>query len=111
MAQSHLSSGIKSNVSHLGVGLGEARTTALVKGLQLEIARIVPLAGREMREHKAPGEITVQCLEGHLEFHMPDQVHSMRAGDFLYLDAGVAHSLLAVSDSSALVTMHIGKHT
>jgi len=109
MAQPHLSSGIKGSVSPLGAALGEARTTALVKGRQLEVARIVLAAGREMREHKAPGEITVQCLEGHLVFHTPDQVHSMQAGDFLYLDAGVAHSLRAVSDTSALVTMYIGK--
>lgn len=80
---------------------------ALVKGQQLEIVRIVLLAGREMREHTAPGEITVQCLEGQLEFRTPDQVQSLHAGDFLYLAAGVAHSLRAISDTSALVTMCI----
>jgi len=109
MAQSHLTSGIKGSVSPLGNSLCDARTTALVKGQQLEVARIVLLAGQEMREHKAPGEITLQCLEGHFEFRTPDQVHSMHAGDFLHLDAGVTHSLRAVSDTSALLTMYIGK--
>ena len=42
--------------------------------------RIVLLAGSELREHSAPGEITVQCLEGVIEFETPGRVQKLQAG-------------------------------
>jgi len=107
MAQPHVQSGQVVSVLPLGTRLSDARTTALLKAGQLEIVRIVLLAGHGLREHKTPGEITVQCLEGRIEFRTPDALHVLEAGDFIHLRSEEPHSLQALSDSSALVTICI----
>lgn len=105
MALQHLPSGAKTSLHPLGAELANARTAALLKSQQLEVVRVVLQQGKSMREHKAPGEITVQCLEGRLVFSTPHAQHEMQAGDFLHLEAGVPHALEALTDTSALVTM------
>lgn len=108
MAQKHFEPGTKVSLSPLGPALAEARTTAIVKGRQLEVMRVVLLAGKSMKEHKVPGEMTVQCLEGCIELRTPQTVYVLNVGDFIYLEAALAHSLQAVSDASALVTLFVG---
>jgi quercetin dioxygenase-like cupin family protein len=105
MAQPHAQSGEVVSVLPLGQRLGGARTTALLKAEQLEIVRIVLHAGKSLREHSAPGEITVQCLEGEVEFRTPGAVHMLHAGDFLHLRRGEPHSLAARRDASLLLTI------
>jgi quercetin dioxygenase-like cupin family protein len=105
MAQPHALSGEVVSVLPLGQRLSGARTTALLKAEQLEIVRIVLHAGKSLREHSAPGEITVQCLEGEVEFRTPGAVHMLHAGDFLHLRRGEPHSLAARRDASLLLTI------
>lgn len=108
MAQKHLEPGTKMNLSPLGAALVDARTTAVVKGRQLEVVRIVLLAGRRMKEHQVPGEMTVHCLEGCIEFQTPQTLYVLEPGDFIHLEAGAPHALHALKDASALVTIFIG---
>ncbi len=105
MALQHLPSGAKTSLHPLGAELANTRTAALLKSQQLEVVRVVLQQGKSMREHKAPGEITVQCLEGRLAFITPQATHELEPGDFLHLEAGVPHALQALTDTSALVTM------
>ncbi|MDT8989821.1 cupin domain-containing protein [Curvibacter sp. APW13] len=107
MALEHLPSGVKTRLAPLGAGLPLARTEALLKSSQLEVVRVVLQQGKTMREHKAPGEITVLCLEGRLALSTPQVRHEMESGDFLHLEAGVPHALEGLTDTSALVTMVI----
>jgi quercetin dioxygenase-like cupin family protein len=93
------------SVAPLGPGLVGSRTTAVLKARQLEVVRLVLLAGKSLPEHAAPGEITVACIEGAVQFSTPDGVLPMRAGDFIHLHAGVPHALTATSHSSLLVTI------
>jgi quercetin dioxygenase-like cupin family protein len=71
----------------------------------LELIRLVLPAGKEIPSHKAPGEITVQCLEGRVEFTCHGKVQSLTPGVLLYLAAGEPHALKAVEASSVLVTL------
>jgi quercetin dioxygenase-like cupin family protein len=105
MAQPHAQSGQVVSVLPLGERLAGARTTALLKAEQLEVVRIVLHAGKALREHSAPGEITVQCLEGEVEFRTPGAVHLLHAGDFIHLRRGEPHALTARSDASLLLTI------
>jgi quercetin dioxygenase-like cupin family protein len=108
MAQTHAQSGQVVSVLPLGDQLKDARTTALLKADQMEIVRVVMLAGHEMREHKAPGEITVQCIEGRIEFRTPARSQILEPGDLIHLRSKEPHALQAITDSSALVTMRVG---
>lgn len=89
----------------LGTDLGRSRTTTVVKTTHLELIRLVLAAGKVIATHKAPGEITVQCLEGRVEFTAGGKTHELSAGHLLYLSAGEPHALKGIEDSSLLVTL------
>ena len=66
-------------------------------------------AGRQLREHSVPGDITVQCIEGRIELRTPEASHVLEAGDFIHLRRDEPHALEASVDSSALLTVCIAK--
>ena len=105
MAQPHLTPGQLGSVAPLGAA--GTPSFALVKGRQLEVMRLVLPAGKALPAHSAPGEITVQCLEGRVQFEAAGQTHAMQAGDFLWLPAGEPHALRAEADASLLVTVSL----
>lgn len=105
MAQPHPQLGEVVSVAPLGAALTEARTTALLKAAQMEVMRVVLLAGHEMKEHQAPGETTVQCIEGEVDLRIDGRSLTMRAGDWVHLRPREPHALRALADSSLLVTL------
>ncbi|MCU0928777.1 MAG: cupin domain-containing protein [Burkholderiaceae bacterium] len=109
MAQTHARSGQVVSVLPLGDRLGEVRTTAIIKADQLELVRIVLPAGKGLPLHSAPGEVTVQCIEGRIEFETSDGRQVLEAGDLIHLRRNEPHALNAIVDSSALVTLCIAK--
>lgn len=109
MATSHAHSGEIIDVHPLGTALRSAKTTALVRTADFEILRLVVPAGKEIPTHAAPGEITVQCLEGCVAFTAAGRTQTVSASQLLYLSAGVPHALLGIQDSSLLVTILLPK--
>ena len=105
MAIHHAASGERIDIRPLGSALANTRTHTLYKSEQLEVFRVVLLAGKTMREHAVVGEMTVQCLEGSLEFSIGDTHEVMRPGDLKCLAGGVPHALRAIEDTSVLVTL------
>jgi quercetin dioxygenase-like cupin family protein len=95
------------DVRPLGTGFDEARTTTLVKTKQLELIRLVLPAGKLISEHQVAGEITVQCLEGLVEFTSNDVTCSLSAGDLMFLTGASKHSLRAIENASLLLTIHL----
>jgi len=92
----------------LGAATATSKTTTLVKTGDIEVIRLVLPAGKEIPSHKAPGEITVQCLEGRVAFTAHGKTHELAAGQMLYLAVGVPHALTAAEDSTVLVTILVG---
>ena len=105
MAIQHSLPGEVTDVRPLGARLRDAQSVALLKADQLEIARIVLLAGKEWRDHQAPGEITVQCIEGLIELRTGQASKLLHPGQLIHLSTRELHALKAVEDSSALLTM------
>ena len=93
MAQQHAGFGELVSVLPLRERLAESRTSAVIKAEQLEVVRIVLMAGKEMREHSAPGEITVLGLEGEIVLCTPSSEQTMLAGDFVLLGRGAPHGV------------------
>ena len=89
----------------LGAALATSGTSALVKTSQIEVVRLVIPAGKEIPTHKAPGPITVQCLEGRISFTAHGTTQQLDAGQFLYLETGEPHALKGIENSSVLVTI------
>jgi quercetin dioxygenase-like cupin family protein len=105
MAIHHALSGELIDIRPLGDAIATARTTTLYKTQHLEVFRMVMPAGKEMPEHKVVGELTVQCLEGSVEFSIGTTRDVMRAGALKCLAGGVVHSLRAIEDLAVLVTL------
>ena len=109
MALPHARSGQIVNLLPLGSQLAHNSTSAILKASQLEVIRVVLQAGQALPQHDTPGEITLQCLEGAVELQIPGTTHLLRTGDFVHLQAGLPHGLLAVEDTSLLLTICIAK--
>lgn len=89
----------------LGAAFSTALTTVLAKTSAIEVLRLVVPSGKEISTHQAPGPITVQCLEGRVEFTALGKTQQLDAGKFLHLAAGEPHSLRGIDNASLLVTI------
>ncbi len=105
MAQERIVSGQPADLRPLGDLLAGSKTAALLKAQQLELIRLVLPAGKGLPEHAAPGEITVLCIEGKVEFSTRGALHPMRGGDLIHLAAGEPHALAATEHSQLLLTI------
>ncbi len=105
MAIPHANPGDVIDVRPLGPALATAQTTTLLKTGRIEVVRLVMAAGKEIAEHKAPGEITVHCLEGRIAFTALGKTQELTAGQMLYLAAGAPHSVKCLEDASFLLTI------
>lgn len=108
MALEHARPGQAIDVRPLGSNLAESKTTALFKGRDIEVMRIVLAAGKSLPPHKVPGEITVHCIEGAIDVACDGKSHVLRAGQLLYLPGDAVHGVTALEDASALVTVALG---
>jgi quercetin dioxygenase-like cupin family protein len=105
MALPHALSGQPLDVRPLGARLATEKTSALFKSKDLEVMRLVLLAGKSLPPHQVPGEITIQCLEGSLGIELEGTTVRLAAGELLFLAGGVLHGVEALSDATALVTI------
>ena len=77
----------------------------LVKTPDLRVVLQVLEAGSALAEHRAPGPITVQVLQGVLRFQAGSEVRYLRQGELLALPARQPHSVEAICDSTFLLTI------
>ena len=101
MAIEHAKPGEIVDVRPLGTALADSKTHTLFKTKNVEVVRLVMPAGKEISEHEAPGEITVQCLEGRIAFTALGKTEELEAGQMLYLAAEEPHSVKCVEDEDA----------
>lgn len=107
MALHHATPGEIIDIRPLGEQLSCAITATLLKSEHLQVFRLILPEGKEFHEHHVPGEITVQCLEGEVEFTASGKNQLLTAGDLLYLDGGEPHALKGVTHASVLVTVFL----
>ena len=110
MAIPHAKPGEVVDVRPLGSALASAQTKTLVRAEQVEVIRLVVPAGKDIAEHKAKGEIVVQCLEGKVAYTVFGKTHDLEAGKLFYLPAGEPHSVQGIEDASLLLTILLPKH-
>lgn len=105
MSISHASPGQLIDVRPLNDRIADTQTRTLIKTDAFQVLRLVLPAGKKIAEHKAPAEITVQCIEGHVKFISSGASQDLHAGELLYLSAAEPHAVEAITDSSLLVTL------
>jgi quercetin dioxygenase-like cupin family protein len=85
-------------------GVGRSSKT-LVKYDDLRIVLISMKADTQMHEHKAAARISVQTLTGHVQVRVVGRTVDLPAGHLLALDQCLPHDVVALKDSSILLTL------
>ncbi len=81
------------------------RAETLLKTPHLRVVLVTMRAGAELREHTAPGTITVQPLRGRFAFTAGDEEREMPAGTLVSVEGGVRHAVRALEDGAFLLTI------
>jgi quercetin dioxygenase-like cupin family protein len=110
MAIPHAKPGEIVDARPLGAALASSQTTTLVRAEHVEVIRLVVPGGKEIPEHKAKGEIVVQCLEGRVAFTALGKTQNLETGKLLYLPTGTPHSVKGIENASLLLTVLLPKH-
>jgi quercetin dioxygenase-like cupin family protein len=105
MGLHHAASGEIIPVRPLGAKLPESPSVALLKAHQLEVMRIVLVAGKSVPEHHVAGELTMLCLEGQVELRAQGKKQALQPGEMVYLEGNVPYALHAIEHSSLLITL------
>ena len=79
----------------------------LVKEQDFRVVLVVLQAGARLEEHRAPGRISIQTVQGHVRVRVSDHEHEVEvpAGHLLALEADIAHEVEAPDDSAFLLTI------
>lgn len=88
----------------LGDAVGAADSITLMRSAGFELIRLVIPEGKMIAPHRVAGEITVQCLEGHVTLEHDGHALDLHAGDLLHLCPQESHALRGIAHSSVLVT-------
>ena len=67
--------------------------------------RITFRKNQEMKAHKSKHPITVEVLEGCIDFGISGDRHLLNKGTILALDASILHDLLAIEDSTVRLSI------
>jgi quercetin dioxygenase-like cupin family protein len=105
MALHHAASGEKIALARGDEDIAHFTSVALVKTAHLELIRLVLPKERPMPEHRVAGELTLQCLEGEIAVDAYGRSVALKPGEMLYLAGGVPHSVYALDDAVALMTI------
>lgn len=84
---------------------GERNAITLRKGEGMNVVLLVMRAGDRLEEHAAPGPISLSVSEGRVLFEAGGEAVEAGPGDLLTCDAGVRHTVKAVSDAVCLLTV------
>ena len=88
---------------------GDRNAITAYKTDGLRLVLLALRAGAELKTHTAPGIICVQVLEGRIAFTAGPQVAELAPGQLLTLHAGIAHSVVAVTEAVFLLTLAVNK--
>jgi quercetin dioxygenase-like cupin family protein len=86
---------------------GQDRTLLLTNSASMRVVMRALHAGAGLGIHKADGQISVQVLQGRIEFIVGGLKSDMRQGQLLLLPGGTPHSLRAIDESAILITMAV----
>ena len=88
----------------LGTALLATPPGKLVVFHDVEVARLILPAGKEIFEYRGRGSWIAQCLEGKVEVTALGKTQLLEAGHFLYLPKSEPHTLKGIENASLLLT-------
>jgi quercetin dioxygenase-like cupin family protein len=61
--------------------------------------------GQELTEHTSTQNAVIQILSGECEFSLDGKLHTVKAGDFIYMPPNLPHAVRATTQFSMLLTL------
>jgi quercetin dioxygenase-like cupin family protein len=105
MNKGPIKSGEVVNLGKLRSDMNVSATHALVRTEAMEVIRMALPKGKQIKEHRVEGEVTVQCLKGTVQFKIGSTQHRLTPDDWLFLAGSVSHELAAEEDAVLLLTI------
>lgn len=84
---------------------GKQSARTLLMQPDLQVVLIAMPSGSRLERQKATQRILVQVLEGHVTLDLPLRSLSLVAGNLLALDKSIVHEVLALQDSTILLSL------
>lgn len=108
--QGHVQSGEIINLEMLKGDMQVDASYALIKTEDMEVIRMALPAGKDIDEHHLDGEVSIQCLKGHIQFHIDDSVLDLKPEDWVFLQKKQPFSYTAKEDTILLATILFINH-
>ncbi|MBC7874199.1 MAG: hypothetical protein H7Y01_09400 [Ferruginibacter sp.] len=77
----------------------------IFKTTGMRIVLVALHANAEMQTHTTQGHLSLQVLEGRMKFTTPGDSVEIKKGQAVTLHGGVAHSVLAIDETTFLLTI------
>jgi len=84
---------------------GKHNAITLMKSEMMRIVLIAIHKGNEMKMHQSDGPISLQILEGKLKFIAEDMPVVLTKGQLITLHENIKHGLIAIEETTFLLTM------
>jgi quercetin dioxygenase-like cupin family protein len=83
----------------------KVQITPLMETQSSKEIRIVFKKNQIMKEHKTNFPISVQIVEGEIDFGVNKEIYKLIKGDIVFLEASILHNLEAKEDSIVRLTL------
>ncbi|HEV2744322.1 MAG TPA: hypothetical protein VGV91_14300 [Rubrobacter sp.] len=84
---------------------GQRNSITLRKGEGMNVVLLVMKSGDRLEEHATPGPLSLSVREGCVRFVAGEEVVEAESDTLLTCDAGVRHTVEALSDTVCLLTI------
>lgn len=105
MNQGHVKSGEVINLEKLKGDMQVDASYAIIKTSDMEVIRMALPEGKNIKEHKVQGELSVQCLKGNILFHLSGKTCELGEDDWLFLKRNQVFSYSVKTDTILLLTI------
>ena len=84
---------------------GDRHGSSLVKGDGINVALMMLKKGAKLQEHHTRAPITVQVIEGKINFVAKGKTQLVTAGTMVALERAIEHSIEALEESALVLTV------
>ena len=84
---------------------GDRHGSSLIKGDGINVALMMLKKGAKLQQHHTRAPITVQVIEGRINFIAKGKTQLVTAGTMVALDRAIEHSVEAVKESALVLTV------
>jgi quercetin dioxygenase-like cupin family protein len=84
---------------------GDRHGSSLIKGDGINVALMMLKKGAKLQQHHTRAPITVQVIEGRINFVAKGKTQLVTAGSMVALERAIEHSVEAVEESALVLTV------